>query len=581
MKKKVICTFLVITLMVFLPVNNLMGVQGQSYPTEYGNPIFTLHLTAPNTNPARIEHTYMIADSLAEIGIEANVHILGWDVLLPLWFGSWYGLEQPSPPGAPPDGWDLNFIGWSTSVEPYWELYRTFDPVTFAGADNFGGYSNPDYDALGLAQTREYDPYVRAEMLYDLQEIFVADKPNSILYNPLAVWAMDEDLTGFDGFFSNRPEVWEGLTAVTTAMPGEPLDFNPILSNSYYDFLILEPMFETLYTREADVNSPNFKQIVPNLARDLNELVPVDPSDLTKGYTLTVDLEESYFADGHKVDGYDVAWTLQTLRHPDVNAAWRGFYESAGLTAVPEETRVIFHFPDPPAFFLEALNFPILPMHNWINHLNSKIAGKVYRPDSNYPLNKLPNRRDSFNRGLTTFGSGPYQGEKGKLQYDSDNQVGTLLAHEGSHTGYKDVLRYEVKVIYDLVAAIMALVAGEVQLLDANFGYASRRQELSNYQGLKVELFPDFGMQVMGYNFGNEHLAKQAVRQAIDLAIPRQDIIDQTLYGLGSITSSFIPVANPYSDPAFAVGGVFEPVYDPALARLILKEAGYPVDVDS
>ena len=225
-------------------------------------------------------------------------------------------MEQPSPPGNPPEGWDLAFIGFSLGMEPVWESYQTFDPVTFTGVDNFVGYSNPDYDALGLAQTKELDPAVRAAMLFDLQEIFVVDKPNSILYNPVAVWAMDENLTGFDGFFPDRPEVWEGPPAVTTAIPVEPWNFNPIFSYNYYDFLVLSPMFETLYTREADPNSPNFMQIVPNLAAGPSALVPVDPSDLTKGYTLTVDLEESYFADGHKVDGYDVAWTLQMLRDP-------------------------------------------------------------------------------------------------------------------------------------------------------------------------------------------------------------------------------------------------------------------------
>ena len=88
MKKALYYSFLVLTLMGLLSVNSLMftsvSAQAGTYPTEDGNPIFTLHLTVLNTNPARIEYTYMIAESLQEIGIEAEVHVLGWDVLFPL-----------------------------------------------------------------------------------------------------------------------------------------------------------------------------------------------------------------------------------------------------------------------------------------------------------------------------------------------------------------------------------------------------------------------------------------------------------------------------------------------------------------
>ncbi|MFQ5934437.1 MAG: ABC transporter substrate-binding protein, partial [Dehalococcoidia bacterium] len=237
--------------------------------------------------------------------------------------------------------------------------------------------------------------------------------------------------------------------------------------------------------------------------------------------------------------------------------------------------RVTFHSANPPVSFLTAASFPILPMHYWIPHRDSEEASSLYRADGSYPAEVLPSRDDPFNLGRDTFGSGPYQGRGMGLRYDFREEAATLFAHKGSLTTGEDVQRYVVKVISDRDAAIAALKAGEIQLLHSTYEVADRRQEIEDFPGLKVELFPRLSMQVMGFNFNNPNLAIREVRQAIDLAIPRQMIIDQTLDGLGVLNSAFTPVASPFFDPAFGAGGVFGPTFDPARARQILFDAGY------
>ncbi|UCG02668.1 MAG: hypothetical protein JSW11_01495 [Candidatus Heimdallarchaeota archaeon] len=65
---------------------------------------------------------------------------------------------------------------------------------------------------------------------------------------------------------------------------------------------------------------------------------------------------------------------------------------------------MIFHFPDPPVGYLEALSsIPVLHMHYWFNHPNSKAEAGLYDPNGKYPQDILQGMfRDAFNRGKTT-----------------------------------------------------------------------------------------------------------------------------------------------------------------------------------
>lgn len=565
--------------------------QAQSvYPTTDGEPIFTLHLVYPNNNPARIRTAELIAEALPDIGIEVVKHEVTFFEWMLTLLPSMWGNPQPGPPGpypgsGPSPGWDLGLIGWSLGMEPTWDLYQCGNPF------NFMGYCNPDFDDLGLLQQTNFDPISRAEQLSQMQAIIHEDKPQSILSNPVDVVAMDERLTHYEGLVSSRPEVWEGLKKVTVASPVEFNDFNPLWSISYYDYLVIDPMFEGLYNYEANPDSPYFFEMVPQLAKhgfgeddddaemqwSPPQLVPDVPGDITQGATLTVELAESVFADGHEVDKYDVCYTLQCNRDPRIDPFYDYYYvNDIGLTATPHPTEnaVIFHFDNPPINYLNALSFQILPMHYWLPHKNAKQAATLYNA-GDYPV--LPSKEDAFNQGIDTFGSGPYQGRKGSLQFDPEKNEAQLWKHGGSHTKCQSVKQYTVKVESDRETAIAALKAGEVQLLDHTYSLGALRQELEAYPGLKVEFVVSNVMQVMPFNFNNVHLANRDVRVAIELVIDRQAIIDDpgVFDGLGMPTNTFIPIGYPFYDSRFGPGGEYKPRYDVVLARLLLYNAGY------
>ncbi len=70
------------------------------------------------------------------------------------------------------------------------------------------------------------------------------------------------------------------------------------------------------------------------------------------------------------------------------------------------------------------------------------------------------------------------------------------------------------------------------------------------------------------------------MRHAIDLAIPRQAILNEILSNAPQfsnyvLSTSFMHSDDQFFDPRFAEGGEFGPMEDPWFARQLLFDAGY------
>lgn len=163
---------------------------------------------------------------------------------------------------------------------------------------NFTGYCDPEHDALGLGQEREFEPRDRADLLLSLQHTWLAAQPNSILYNPRTVWAHQASLQGFDGVaFPFVPDLWSGQDSVTFALPVAPRNFDPIFGPSTFDFWSSSALFESLFRYDSDPAPPTYLTLVQDLAATMGELVP-DPAG---GHRVTLGLRASNFADGRVV----------------------------------------------------------------------------------------------------------------------------------------------------------------------------------------------------------------------------------------------------------------------------------------
>ena len=82
--------------------------------------------------------------------------------------------------------------------------------------------------------------------------------------------------------------------------------------------------------------------------------------------------------------------------------------------------------------------------------------------------------------------------------------------------------------------------------------------------------FPSFGYTYLGYNLCDPRFQDLKVRQAINYAVDKEEIIRGVLLGLGRVsTGPFIPESWAYNKKVEAME------YDPGKARMLLKEAGW------
>jgi hypothetical protein len=84
------------------------------------------------------------------------------------------------------------------------------------------------------------------------------------------------------------------------------------------------------------------------------------------------------------------------------------------------------------------------------------------------------------------------------------------------------------------------------------------------------------GFPVAVPNHRNPHLANPLVRQAINYAIPRQEMMEETGASWAELTVVQTPLAPAH--PGFDER--FLPEYSPAEGRELLRQAGYPIDED-
>jgi len=99
----------------------------------------------------------------------------------------------------------------------------------------------------------------------------------------------------------------------------------------------------------------------------------------------------------------------------------------------------------------------------------------------------------------------------------------------------------------------------------------SKERWLEKSHGRRVRLLVRDGVNVsyLAFNLKHPILSQREVRQAIALAIPRKEIVDGRMLGLGSVASSFLSPLLPESHP-------IDFPFDLAKARRMLDEAGYP-----
>jgi peptide/nickel transport system substrate-binding protein len=245
------------------------------------------------------------------------------------------------------------------------------------------------------------------------------------------------------------------------------------------------------------------------------------------------------FHDGTAFDSADVKFSLDRARAPDSVNAQKGYFEPIAAVETPAPGEAVVRLSRPDGLFLFNLGQGDAVI----------VAPETAAANATNPV-----------------GTGPFRFR----EWVPGDHV-TLERFEG-YRGPDQVKLASVtfRFIADPAAQAAALLAGDVDAVPT-FGAPETVDQFKADPRFVVEVGTTEGETVMGLNERRKPFDDVRVRRALAHAIDRQAVIDGAMYGYGTpIGTHFAPHNPAYQDLTSAYP------YDPAKAKDLLAEAGYP-----
>ncbi len=265
--------------------------------------------------------------------------------------------------------------------------------------------------------------------------------------------------------------------------------------------------------------------------------------DLTQ-YSVTL-VEGVTFHDGEPLTADDVDFSVDFYVNNVEASRFARDFSGVEDVVVTDDYNLTFVLAAPNAGFeLAALaDAPIIPRHIWEGV-------------------ELPSEHQF--EGGTNIGTGPY-----KLVEYVEGQSYRFAANPDYFRGAPAVDELVVIVFADDTGSQAAIRTGEVDVIFERIP-PEQIGLLDSQDPLDVILGPEFTTQMINYDASKRPFDDVAVRQAINLAMNRQDIVDTVFLGAATVGSpGWIHPGHPSYNPDIAT------VYDPAAANALLDGAGY------
>ncbi len=477
-----------------------------------------------------------LADELGQIGIKVDLNPLDDSVMYPRIDARNYSMFEMA-------------LGYD--AVPTHMFYRFHSSQDFEGGSNYWSYRNPQYDqvieqamsAPSLDQAKQY--------MYQAQEILVDDLP----YIPLF---LTQDVHAFY-------KGWEGVHA----MPGGPI-------NSFNKLTIVD-----LHHPEKDT----FVMAYPSFPRSLNPMPATDGRSLwyvllvydsllayddnlnlipwmadnwsvsDNGQTITFHLRDGLkWHDGQPVTAEDVAFTFEYAKQ---NEAYGSFYVDVTTyldsVETPDNRTVVVHLTKPYVFAANAFGLvPIVPKHIWESV-----------PSWDWPSS------DALQYGI---GSGPFK----LVDFVEGDYIELEKFDDYWLEGAPKVDHVTIRVIDSSEARILAIKNGEADThrYELEPAYIAQLENDPNIDLYRTSTIWDY---VLGFNLNQWPMNDSRFREAIALAIDRDEIVQRAALGAGYATDSFVPSVNfgDWENPNAKL-----PSRDLDRARQLLAEMGFR-DVDN
>lgn len=185
----------------------------------------------------------------------------------------------------------------------------------------------------------------------------------------------------------------------------------------------------------------------------------------------------------------------------------------------------------------------------------------------------VPEHAYNENYGQNPIGSGRYI----MKQWDKGQQV--IFEANPDYYGEEQAIKKLMVLFMDESSALAAAMAGQVDVAHTAAAYSE--ETLDGYQLIRVASVDNRGFNLPstkeaksdGLIVGNDFTCDVNVRRAVNIAIDREEMIDNVLNGYGTAAYSICDQMPWYHDAA-------EVAYDPEEAMRILDEAGWRVGAD-
>lgn len=296
----------------------------------------------------------------------------------------------------------------------------------------------------------------------------------------------------------------------------QPTFINPIYATANdTDRDLVELIFSGLMKYDSN------KGIIPDLAKE------VKIEDEGKIYNISLK-DNVFWSDGLPLTAEDVIFTIDTIQNPDVKSPLRGSWLGVEVEKISDK-EISFKLKNPYAAFLENLTLKILPKHIWQDV-----------QASNFVLSSL---------NLKPVGSGPY-----KIESLEKNSAGGII-----YLTLKPNQKYYGNIPF--IQEINFKVFGK----EKDVVEAAKRKEIdgfslsapAEYDFLETLGFKKYTLTLPRYfaiflNPGqSKALAEKEVRQALNLATDKTEILNKIILNQGNVVDSpILPEIYGFSAPS-------------------------------
>jgi len=292
---------------------------------------------------------------------------------------------------------------------------------------------------------------------------------------------------------------------LTEGVVGNPRFINPVLAISEADKNLTSIIYSGLVRVTPDGKIEN----------DLAEEVSV--SDDQKVYTVFIS-PDALFHDGRAVTADDVIYTIQKIDNPSIKSPKRGNWDGVGMEKIDDRT-VTFTLKSAYTPFIYNLTVGILPKHIWKNVSDDEFSFSQF--------NTLP------------VGSGPYKVERVERNSGGIPDFYNLVPFEKWLNGTPFIKNIIFRFYPSEIALIEAYNEGAVE----SIGGISPENTLElKTNGSRLVTSPLPRVFAVFFNQNKSKVfSNKEVRQALNLASPREEIVEKVLGGYATAIDGPLP----------------------------------------